>query len=99
MQGFEKMISGMYLGDIVRRVILRMSEETDIFGPVSSKLSVPFILGYVPLSLFPPLHKQSCEFALLHKRSYLASFLFCWPLYDKLYFTNMQLEYLKFVDF
>ncbi|KAF3454269.1 hypothetical protein FNV43_RR04716 [Rhamnella rubrinervis] len=44
-QGFEKMISGMYLGDIVRRVILRMSEETDIFGPVSSKLLVPFILG------------------------------------------------------
>ncbi|XP_015873818.3 hexokinase-3 isoform X1 [Ziziphus jujuba] len=43
-QGFEKMISGMYLGDIVRRVILRMSEEADIFGPVSSKLSMPFIL-------------------------------------------------------
>ncbi|KAA8549820.1 hypothetical protein F0562_001504 [Nyssa sinensis] len=44
-QGFEKMISGMYLGDIVRRVILRMSQESDIFGPVSSKLSVPFILS------------------------------------------------------
>ncbi|KAH7511343.1 hypothetical protein FEM48_ZijujUnG0025100 [Ziziphus jujuba var. spinosa] len=44
-QGFEKMISGMYLGDIVRRVILRMSEEADIFGPVSSKLSMPFILS------------------------------------------------------
>ncbi|PSR90165.1 Hexokinase-3 like [Actinidia chinensis var. chinensis] len=43
-QGFEKMISGMYLGDIVRRVILRMSQESDVFGPVSSKLSVPFIL-------------------------------------------------------
>ncbi|KAK1402782.1 Phosphotransferase [Heracleum sosnowskyi] len=43
-QGFEKMISGMYLGDIVRRVILRMSLESDIFGPVSSKLSEPFIL-------------------------------------------------------
>ncbi|XVF12101.1 hypothetical protein REPUB_Repub08aG0085200 [Reevesia pubescens] len=41
-QGFEKMISGMYLGDIVRRVILRMSQESDIFGPVSSSLSVPF---------------------------------------------------------
>ncbi|GMP87829.1 hypothetical protein CsSME_00040047 [Camellia sinensis var. sinensis] len=44
-QGFEKMISGMYLGDIVRRVILRMSQESDIFGHVSSRLSVPFILG------------------------------------------------------
>ncbi|KAK2979198.1 hypothetical protein RJ640_024640, partial [Escallonia rubra] len=43
-QGFEKMISGMYLGDIVRRVILRMSQESDIFGPTSSKLFVRFIL-------------------------------------------------------
>ncbi|KAJ4840794.1 hypothetical protein Tsubulata_023886 [Turnera subulata] len=43
-QGFEKMISGMYLGDIVRRVILRMAQESDIFGPVSSRLSTPFIL-------------------------------------------------------
>ncbi|XP_061362424.1 hexokinase-3-like isoform X1 [Gastrolobium bilobum] len=44
-QGFEKMISGMYLGDIVRRVILRMSLESDMFGPISSKLSIPFILS------------------------------------------------------
>ncbi|KAF3590564.1 hypothetical protein DY000_02023404 [Brassica cretica] len=29
--GFEKMIAGMYLGDIVRRVILRMSQESEIF--------------------------------------------------------------------
>ncbi|XP_059665343.1 hexokinase-3-like [Cornus florida] len=43
-QGFEKMISGMYLGDIARRVILRMSQESDVFGPVSSKLSQPFSL-------------------------------------------------------
>ncbi|XP_027361783.1 hexokinase-3-like [Abrus precatorius] len=44
-QGFEKMISGMYLGDIVRRVILRMSlESSDMFGHLSSKLSMPFIL-------------------------------------------------------
>ncbi|PSR95417.1 Hexokinase-3 like, partial [Actinidia chinensis var. chinensis] len=43
-QAFEKMISGMYLGDIVRRVILRMSQEADIFGLVSPKLSEPFIL-------------------------------------------------------
>ncbi|XP_065867520.1 hexokinase-3-like isoform X2 [Euphorbia lathyris] len=43
-QGFEKMISGLYLGDIVRRVILRMSHESDIFGPVSSRLLVPFVL-------------------------------------------------------
>ncbi|KAK4741980.1 hypothetical protein SAY87_025568 [Trapa incisa] len=43
-QGFEKMISGMYLGEIVRRVILRMSIESDILKPVSSKLSLPFVL-------------------------------------------------------
>ncbi|KAK7406036.1 hypothetical protein VNO78_07651 [Psophocarpus tetragonolobus] len=43
-QGFEKMISGMYLGDIVRRVILKMSLESDMFGPISPKLSMPFIL-------------------------------------------------------
>ncbi|GKU93985.1 hypothetical protein SLEP1_g7532 [Rubroshorea leprosula] len=43
-QGFEKMISGMYLGDIVRRVILKISQETDVFGPVSSKLLTPFTL-------------------------------------------------------
>lgn len=43
-QGFEKMISGMYLGDIVRRVILRMLQESDIFESGSAKLSMPFIL-------------------------------------------------------
>ncbi|CDY37134.1 BnaC06g03650D [Brassica napus] len=42
--GFEKMIAGMYLGDIVRRVILRMSQESDIFGPSSSLLSEPYVL-------------------------------------------------------
>lgn len=52
MQGFEKMVSGMYLGEIVRRVILRMSEESDSFGPLSSKLSAPFSLRYIP---FPSL--------------------------------------------
>ncbi|CAH9070581.1 unnamed protein product [Cuscuta europaea] len=43
-QGFEKMISGMYLGEIVRRVLLRMSQESDVLGPVSSKLATPFLL-------------------------------------------------------
>ncbi|KAF5471160.1 hypothetical protein F2P56_011623 [Juglans regia] len=42
-QGFEKMISGMYLGEVVRRVLLRMSQEWEIFGTVPSRLSVPFI--------------------------------------------------------
>jgi hexokinase len=44
-QGFEKLVSGMYLGDIVRRVILRMAQESDIFGDVTpSSLFDPFIL-------------------------------------------------------
>ncbi|XP_058107167.1 hexokinase-3-like isoform X2 [Magnolia sinica] len=43
-QGFEKMISGMYLGDIVRRVIFRMAQDSDLFGDVAPSLSVPFIL-------------------------------------------------------
>lgn len=44
-QIFEKMISGMYLGDIVRRVLCRMAEEADLFGDsVPPKLKIPFIL-------------------------------------------------------
>ncbi|CAD5163732.1 unnamed protein product [Musa acuminata subsp. malaccensis] len=43
-QGFEKMISGMYLGEIVRRVLHRIAEESDIFGESAYHLSVPFIL-------------------------------------------------------
>ncbi|KAK4791481.1 hypothetical protein SAY86_031894 [Trapa natans] len=54
-QGFEKMISGMYLGEIVRRVILRMSQDSDILGHVTSKLSVPFILR---TSLMAAMHED-----------------------------------------
>ncbi|XXG57356.1 hypothetical protein AAC387_Pa03g4530 [Persea americana] len=44
-QIFEKMISGMYLGDIVRRVLHRMAEEAAFFGDtVPPNLKVPFIL-------------------------------------------------------
>jgi hexokinase len=40
------MIGGMYLGEIVRRVICRMAKEAALFGDqgVPSKLTVPFIL-------------------------------------------------------
>ncbi|KAM5547555.1 hypothetical protein ABKV19_001843 [Rosa sericea] len=42
---FEKIISGMYLGEIVRRVLLKMAEEAVFFGDtVPPKLKVPFIL-------------------------------------------------------
>ncbi|MBA0597564.1 hypothetical protein Gorai_007367, partial [Gossypium raimondii] len=44
-QIFEKMISGMYLGEIVRRVLCKMAEEAAIFGDtVPPKLKIPFIL-------------------------------------------------------
>lgn len=47
MQIFEKLISGMYLGEIVRRVLCRMAEEAAIFGDtVPLKLKIPFILRY-----------------------------------------------------
>ncbi|KAG0555139.1 hypothetical protein M758_12G149700 [Ceratodon purpureus] len=43
--GYEKMIGGMYLGEIVRRVLLRMAREASLFGgPVPAKLREPFIL-------------------------------------------------------
>ena len=41
------MIAGLYLGDIVRRVILRMSQESDIFGPSSSVFSQLYVLRYI----------------------------------------------------
>ncbi|KAB2024285.1 hypothetical protein ES319_D06G077200v1 [Gossypium barbadense] len=44
-QILEKMISGMYLGEIVRRVLCKMAEEAAIFGDtVPPKLKIPFIL-------------------------------------------------------
>ncbi|KAG0621311.1 hypothetical protein M758_3G010400 [Ceratodon purpureus] len=44
--GYEKMIGGMYLGEIVRRVLLRMAREAALFGDqgVPSKMTVPFSL-------------------------------------------------------
>ncbi|XP_057417478.1 hexokinase-1-like [Lotus japonicus] len=44
-QIFEKIISGMYLGEIVRRVLLKLAEEADFFGDaIPPKLKVSFIL-------------------------------------------------------
>lgn len=44
-QGFEKMISGIYLGEIVRLVLHRIAEESDVFGDAADSLSTPFILS------------------------------------------------------
>ncbi|XP_020098539.1 hexokinase-2-like isoform X1 [Ananas comosus] len=44
-QIYEKLISGMYLGEILRRVLLRMAKEASLFGDiVPSKLEIPFVL-------------------------------------------------------
>lgn len=44
-QIFEKTISGMYLGEIVRRVLLEMAETGSLFGEsIPKKLSTPFAL-------------------------------------------------------
>lgn len=45
-QIFEKTISGMYLGEIVRRVLVKMAEKGSLFGTSTlEKLSTPFSLG------------------------------------------------------
>ncbi|XP_002974995.2 hexokinase-1 [Selaginella moellendorffii] len=44
-QFFEKLVSGMYLGDILRRVLLKMATEAQLFGDeVPSKLLSPLSL-------------------------------------------------------
>ncbi|KAH0690999.1 hypothetical protein R3W88_010358 [Solanum pinnatisectum] len=44
-QIFEKMTSGMYLGEILRRVLLRVAEEAGVFGDeVPPKLKDSFVL-------------------------------------------------------
>ncbi|KAM5565111.1 hexokinase-2, chloroplastic [Rosa sericea] len=44
-QIFEKTISGMYLGEIVRRVLLKMAEADALFGDsILEKLSTAFVL-------------------------------------------------------
>ncbi|MQM00700.1 hypothetical protein Taro_033442 [Colocasia esculenta] len=44
-QGFEKLISGMYLGDVARRVLYKMALESDVFGDAIGGLSTPFALS------------------------------------------------------
>ncbi|TVU34709.1 hypothetical protein EJB05_16556 [Eragrostis curvula] len=44
-QGFEKMISGIYLGEVARLVLHRMALESDVFGDAADSLSAPFTLS------------------------------------------------------
>jgi hexokinase len=47
-QIYEKLTSGMYLGEIVRRVLLKLSLQSGIFGSIdNSKLKTCFHLRYV----------------------------------------------------
>lgn len=42
------MIGGMYLGDIVRRMLLKLAREASLFsGEVPQQLMTPFVLGYI----------------------------------------------------
>ncbi|KAJ9537543.1 hypothetical protein OSB04_030276 [Centaurea solstitialis] len=44
-QIFEKMISGMYLGELLRRVLYRLADEAALFGDtIPPKLRTPYIL-------------------------------------------------------
>ncbi|KAK3424909.1 hypothetical protein EUGRSUZ_F01647 [Eucalyptus grandis] len=50
-QIYEKTISGMYLGEIVRRALVRMAEEGALFGKsIPDKLLTPFLLRTPDLS-------------------------------------------------
>ncbi|XAR53392.1 Hexokinase [Bertholletia excelsa] len=50
-QIFEKMISGMYLGEVLRIVLCKMAEEAAFFGDiVPPKLKIPFIIRTTDMS-------------------------------------------------
>lgn len=46
-QGFEKMISGVYLGEIARLVFHKMAQVSDVFGTAVDGLAIPFTLRYL----------------------------------------------------
>ncbi|XP_044479267.1 probable hexokinase-like 2 protein [Mangifera indica] len=56
---FEKLISGMYLGEIVRRVLLKIAQETALFGDtVPPKLRVPYQLSSPDMAI---MHQDTSE--------------------------------------
>ncbi|XP_030529951.1 hexokinase-1-like [Rhodamnia argentea] len=70
-QTYEKLISGMYLGEIVRIVLLRMAEESALFGDIiPPKLKIPFILRTPDMSTMH--HDTSSDLTVVgEKLSYL----------------------------
>ncbi|XP_030448296.1 hexokinase-1-like [Syzygium oleosum] len=66
-QTYEKLISGMYLGEIVRIVLLRMAEESALFGDiVPPKLKIPFILRTPDMSAMH--HDTSSDLTVVGKK-------------------------------
>ncbi|CAN4096303.1 unnamed protein product [Withania somnifera] len=63
-QIYEKMISRMYLGEILRRVLCRMAEEASLFGDyVPPKLRSPFILRTPDMAAMH--HDESADLKVL----------------------------------
>lgn len=66
-QIYEKLISGMYLGEIVRRVLYRMAKETALFGDiVPRKLKIPFIIRSPDMSAMH--HDASSNLEVVDKK-------------------------------
>lgn len=65
------MISGMYLGDIVRRVLHRIAQESGIFGDTSRYLAVPFMLRCIICFLSLPFF---LSYVVLHKMQFSIEF-------------------------
>lgn len=66
-QIFEKLISGMYLGDIVRRVLWKLAEEASFFGDnVPPKLQIPFTLRTPDMSAMH--HDTSSDLKVVAKK-------------------------------
>ncbi|KAF7809977.1 putative hexokinase-like 2 protein [Senna tora] len=56
---FAKLVSGMYLGEIVRRVLLKMAQETGLFGDtVPPKLMIPYQLQSIDMAV---MHQDTSE--------------------------------------
>uniref|UniRef100_A0A0D9V542 Phosphotransferase n=1 Tax=Leersia perrieri TaxID=77586 RepID=A0A0D9V542_9ORYZ len=59
-QIYEKLISGMYMGEIVRRILLKMAQEAAIFGDnIPPKLERPYILRFT-------LHTRTIDMLMMH---------------------------------
>ncbi|KAL6620558.1 hypothetical protein ACP70R_035697 [Stipagrostis hirtigluma subsp. patula] len=66
-QIYEKMISGMYLGEIVRRILLKLAHDASLFGDVvPPKLEHPFVLRTPDMSAMH--HDSSHDLKILGEK-------------------------------